>query len=241
MIIDFIRKKLERLNKDASIAPKKKAATKPKIREIKTRTPIKQEQIEQPTTEKIPVKRCWSIDLIKELDWHGFEKLCAAYFREKGYRAELTNFGPDGGIDIKLFKDGHSKEKPLGIIQCKAWKNRPIKVNEVRELYGVKAAEEMPLAIFMTTNEYTTDAIEFSKEKHLKLLTGHDILNLIESLTEEKKSRILEEITDGDYKTPTCARCGVKMVKRTSTKEPRIGKEFWGCVNYPKCRSVINI
>jgi len=42
--------------------------------------------------------------------------------------------------------------------------------------------------------------------------------------------------TAGDYTTPTCASCGVKMIVRT----PKAGgKAFWGCVNYPRCTMII--
>lgn len=38
-----------------------------------------------------------------------------------------------------------------------------------------------------------------------------------------------------------CPRCGAAMVKRTATKGSNIGKEFYGCSNYPKCKCIINI
>lgn len=49
-----------------------------------------------------------------------------------------------------------------------------------------------------------------------------------------------------EIKTPKeqvllCPKCGAKMVKRTASKGSYAGKEFWGCSNYPKCKSIINI
>ncbi|WP_284692629.1 topoisomerase DNA-binding C4 zinc finger domain-containing protein [Paraburkholderia terrae] len=35
----------------------------------------------------------------------------------------------------------------------------------------------------------------------------------------------------GDYQTPTCVACGVKMVQRQGK-----GGSFWGCRHYPKCK-----
>ncbi len=38
-----------------------------------------------------------------------------------------------------------------------------------------------------------------------------------------------------------CPKCGAKMVKRKATKGSYEGREFWGCSNYPHCKSIINI
>ena len=37
-----------------------------------------------------------------------------------------------------------------------------------------------------------------------------------------------------EYWRPTCASCGVKLVERTPAKG---GAQFWGCSNYPRCKS----
>ena len=86
----------------------------------------------------------WSKALINALEWKKFEDLCAAYFNEKGYKANLTPPGADGGIDIYLFKESYSLSKAFGIIQCKAWNGHRVGVKPVRELYGVMASEKTP-------------------------------------------------------------------------------------------------
>jgi len=40
---------------------------------------------------------------------------------------------------------------------------------------------------------------------------------------------------------PTCARCGGEMLLRTAAQGPRTGEQFWGCVNYPRCRQVVAV
>lgn len=37
-----------------------------------------------------------------------------------------------------------------------------------------------------------------------------------------------------------CDRCGEVMVLRTVKKGPKVGKQFWGCSSYPKCRNTKN-
>lgn len=45
------------------------------------------------------------------------------------------------------------------------------------------------------------------------------------------------EATSGDV--PLCPRCRQPMVLRTASKaSPRLGQQFWGCPDYPRCRGV---
>jgi hypothetical protein len=36
---------------------------------------------------------------------------------------------------------------------------------------------------------------------------------------------------------PDCPMCDVPMVKRSVRRGPRAGKQFWGCANFPMCRT----
>lgn len=40
---------------------------------------------------------------------------------------------------------------------------------------------------------------------------------------------------------PVCPKCGADMVERSAKSGPNQGKRFWGCSNYPKCRTIVPI
>ncbi len=40
---------------------------------------------------------------------------------------------------------------------------------------------------------------------------------------------------------PRCARCGGEMRLRTAARGPQTGEQFWGCVNYPRCRQTVAV
>lgn len=181
----------------------------------------------------------WSLELINQLEWKRFEELCAGYFSAKGYRAEVTRLGADGGIDIFLYKPSFSESAVFGVVQCKAWNTNKVGVKPIRELFGVMAAEKAPLGVFITSGEYTKEAKDFAQGKNLKLLTGASLLELVKSLSPEEQEKLLVKITSGDYRTPSCPSCGTKMVQRNSSKGKDIGNVFWGCSNYPKCRNTL--
>ena len=181
----------------------------------------------------------WTPDLLKELDWKRFEELCAGYFEAAGgLSARTTRLGADGGIDICLYSPMALEGPPTGVIQCKGRNTYKVGVKPVRELYGVMAAEKARFGIFMTTGNYTGNAKAFAADKRLQLLTGEDLLDKLRALPPATSQRLLAQVTVGDYTTPTCPRCGVKMTRRTSRKE---GQAFWGCVNYPRCRHTLRL
>lgn len=171
----------------------------------------------------------WSLALLKQIEWKRFEELCAAYFRELGLRVETIRCGPDGGVDAKLFR-GDATE-PETILQCKAWNARSVGVKPVRELFGVMAHQKVRRGIFMTTSDYTKEALEFAKENPIFLIDGDKFLGMIGKLSSEVQERLLSVATEGDYLTPSCPSCGIKMVDRNGPKG-----NFWGCLNYPRCK-----
>ncbi|MEO6992668.1 MAG: restriction endonuclease [Lacunisphaera sp.] len=176
----------------------------------------------------------WSGELLSKLEWKRFEDVVAAYSGALGYEAKTTRIGADGGVDVQLFQNG--QPDPFMIIQCKAWDAYKVGVKPVRELFGVMAADKVTNGAFFTTGEFTTEAHEWAKGKPLDLVDGREFLNRIGQLEPKLRDALLETATTGDYTTPTCPNCGVKMVSRTAGKGSNAGSTFWGCRNYPRCR-----
>lgn len=175
----------------------------------------------------------WTLELLRIIEWKRFEEICADYFEEIGFTAKTQKSGADGGIDIHLF--WRDSPKHVAIAQCKAWATSKIGVAQVRELYGVMMSEGVREAFFLATGDFTEDAKKFVQDKNLTLVTGTELIRRINELPDERKGKLLIKATWGDYTTPTCASCGTKMVRRK-------GKlEFWGCVNFPSCRTTMKI
>ena len=189
----------------------------------------------QPETKKPTLKLNKS--LLRSIDWKNYENVCTAYLLAKNINAKTTGLGADGGIDIKVYNQSGEQ---TGVAQCKAWKKK-IGVNLVRELFGVMASEGIDKGIFFTTSTFTFDAIQFCRNKNILLIDGDELIKRIKKLDESQKAKILDVATKGNYETPSCARCGVKMTLRISKKGRSTGNKFWGCVNFPRCRSIINI
>ncbi len=177
----------------------------------------------------------WSRELIDRIEWKRFEDLCCEFYRVKGIRAETTRLGADGGVDIRLFQDDANPQRCTAVVQCKAW-NQAVGVKPVRELRGVMAHERVEKAFFMAPNGFTDEARAFAAENRITLLDGKLFLAMLERLPEARRQQLLDFATEGDWTTPTCPSCGVKMAARDSKRG-----RFWGCVKFPKCRATLQM
>ena len=207
----------------------------PWLKEDVDQYPLWKERVEratQPSRDALDAAK-WSLDLLRALEWHRVELLAQAYFQTLGIKAELTPFGPDGGVDINLYSEDSTTLRAF--VQCKAQVS-PVSVNQVRELYGVMSAQGVGEGIFITTGTFTSDARAFAQQK-MDLIDGQEFVRKILDLSEERSAKLLRVATSGDFMTPTCPSCGIKMIDRISRRD---GSHFWGCKNYPRCNQVLN-
>lgn len=155
------------------------------------------------------------------------------YYEQVGFKSVTLAAGADGGVDIKLYKI--NPDAPIAIVQCKA-KIAQVGVKDVRELFGVMNHQKVGRGIFITSSAYTKDAIAFGAENPIQLLDGEAFLRKILELSKPAQQSLLDFAFTGDYRTPTCASCGVKLMK----KDGKTGA-FWGCPNFPLCRTTMKM
>ncbi|WP_427313048.1 restriction endonuclease [Cupriavidus sp. H39] len=171
----------------------------------------------------------WTLDALKLLEWKRFEQLCVGYYEATGFTVTTVPHGPDGGIDATLYKAGI--DAPVAVVQCKAW-HKPVKVEQVRALGGVMHERKVRRGVFWSLSGYVGRPVQESAERAgIQLLDGAAIIERIRALDQYKQATLLAQAFKGDYRTPTCAACGVKLVEREGKGGP-----FWGCRNYPRCK-----
>ena len=187
-----------------------------------------------PVPPRHQVDNGWTPEILSALEWKRFETVCAEYLCLIGYDPKETRIGADGGVDIWIYKEG--VERPFGIVQCKAWNTYKVGVKPVRELFGVMSAEKVANGLFITSGTFTSEAIAFAEGKLITLFSGQEFLAKIKSLAEKDQTTLLKIATAGDYRTPTCPQCGIKMTLRQGVNGKRA---FWGCVTFPKCRATL--
>lgn len=171
----------------------------------------------------------WTPELLKRLEWRRFEELCAAYFEALGFRAELA--GADGGAAINLYEQGSASASIL--VRCSPWNAYRVGIKPVRLLRGAMTSRSVGEGVLVTSGKFTQEARDFAGKQQISLIDGDELLAKITALLPEKARALLELATRGDFLTPTCPSCGIKMIPRKSTAR---GRTYWGCRNYPGCK-----
>lgn len=185
----------------------------------------------EPARSIIP-ETSWSPAVFASIEWRRFEAVCEALFGQAGFETRSQSHGADGGVDIWLYS--RNAEGPVAVVQCKHWQGKAVGVKEIREFFGVMASHKLTRGTYATTSTYTADAQQFAKNNGINALDDRGLLALIAKRTPEQQQTLLNIAFEGEYWRPTCASCGVKMVERTPSKG---GAAFWGCCNFPRCKS----
>ena len=101
-------------------------------------------------------------------------------FRREGYRVvENTKAGADGGVDIRLRKDGR-----LVLVQCKNWNSNRVGVSVVREMCGVMMDQRAAGVVIVCSGGFTRDAWGFAKGKPVRLVGGRALMGMIARVKE---------------------------------------------------------
>jgi restriction system protein len=173
----------------------------------------------------------WTPELLKRLEWRRFEETCAAYFETLGFATRITPSRTGGGVDIGLCTSGSGTVSIL--VQCKPWDAYRVGIKPLRELRAAMTAAGIGEGVLATSSRFTQEAVTFAAKEHIDLIDGAGLLGKLADLLPEKSLALLKLATQGDFLTPTCPACGIKMISRTSTDG---GRKYWGCLNYPRCK-----
>lgn len=177
--------------------------------------------------------QAWSQAVFEVIEWRRFEAVVELLFQQGGFETKSQSHGADGGVDVWLYSK-NAPGKPVSLVQCKHWQGKSVGVDKIRELRGLMAAHGVQRGQFATTSSFTPDAKEFARQNGVNLLDAHGLLGLIGKRTTEQQAALLAVALEGEYWRPTCVNCGVKLVQR----QPRNGgRPFWGCQNYPRCKT----
>jgi len=113
----------------------------------------------------------------QKLKGHGLAEFIGHLLNLMGYNTDVSEPGPDRGIDIIAYKDDLGVEPPRMIVQVKSSENE-INERAVSELYGKVTEKEFGL--FISLGGFNRLAEEFAFGKaNLRLINGYELVDLV--------------------------------------------------------------
>jgi restriction system protein len=120
------------------------------------------------------------------------------------------------------------------VVRCKAWRREPVGVEASRALLEAMGASNIAEGVFVASGGFTPEARAFCAGKNMHLIDGADLLAKIGQLDGAQQQALLALATQGDFLTPSCPTCRIKMLFRPGKAQD---SGFWGCANFPRCRN----
>lgn len=116
------------------------------------------------------------------MDWEDFEHLIREVFEKEfsstGGEVKVTQASRDGGVDAIAFDPDPIRGGKI-VIQAKRYTNT-VGVGAVRDLYGTVMNEGATKGVLVTTSDYGPDSYSFASGKPLVLLSGANLLHMLE-------------------------------------------------------------
>jgi restriction system protein len=168
---------------------------------------------------------------LRKIDWFQFEKLMELIYRQRGYAVtRLGGANPDGGMDLIV-----KSPTETFAVQCKHWRKWTVGVKEIREFLGALTDSKIPKGVFITLTGYSGEARQLADKHGIQILSESDIIRLL-----EKSGLVYSQEVSGLFSDTRkyCPKCEKEMVLRTARVK---GNQFWGCSNYPRCKSILNV
>ncbi len=176
----------------------------------------------------------WGRDVIDRMEWRRFELVVEAFFKARGYRADVLSRGPDGAIQAKLVRA--SDQALIALLHAQPGGASVADAGQLRAVIGAMAQAHTGRAIFVTAGKFADDALAFAKEHPIQLLSGDMLLAKILQMPDDRRNALLAMATQGEWTTPTCPACAARMVRRSGG-----GHDFWACENMPQCTATMPV
>jgi len=136
-------------------------------------------------------------------------------------------------------------------------------VKTLQSLLGITDSQIFSLVVFVGDSTFKTEMpenvtygggyIRFIKSKTQQVLSESDVNEITKKIEERRLTSSFKTSRDHvkhvreivkekeNISSQLCPKCGSAMVLREAKKGANIGKKFWGCSNFPKCRGIVTV
>lgn len=110
-------------------------------------------------------------------------------FKKIGFEAVVTPPTNDGGYDIKLLKNNNI----FALVECKLFDKTKVGRPLIQKLVGASVTEKANNLIFITTSDFSNEAIEYANATHVQLINGENLIKLSERVYHSDNKNYFDE------------------------------------------------
>jgi restriction system protein len=209
------------------------------------------------------VEKRSGVGALNDMSWGDFERLVSEYYRRKGFQVTREGGnGPDGGIDLILHQKG--EVYLVQCKQWKAYKVGVQPVREFYGVmasrgaaggYFVTSGEYTSeartfvrgLNLELLDGRKLQAMIDMAQQPVLTRVTAGPGSNVAKAAPARKEPMVspavqvvqvvpVVPVVPAAPRSPACPQCSAPMSRRMARSGSNVGKEFWGCSTYPKCK-----
>ena len=174
-------------------------------------------------------------DLLKNLDLKIFNKLCASFFDQMGFRASRVAASNDPQMSDISILYSKNNDKPFSIFQCSVGPETT-GAEPVKKFKAAMSGADLKNGYFLTTTEFSEIAKDFAKDNAINLIDGEKLIELVNNMPEASQNLLFEiAMTRGEtvesHKTDAhyCPKCSTKMELKVSSEGKYKTGKYWEC------------
>lgn len=176
----------------------------------------------------------WSAELLGALEWRRMTDVVLAFYRFKGLYGKFDVAEADGSVFIPLRKAADSADAlPQALLHCTRGKE-VVGEATIYALHGRMVVMGVTKAFFTGATGFDAAARAAAASLQITLIDDRLFLSMLGRLPTQEAQRLLELAVEGDYRTPTCPACLLKMVVRQGEQG-----RYWSCRAFPRCKHTL--
>jgi restriction system protein len=144
---------------------------------------------------------------LENMHWRNFERLCAEFFKRKGFIIKLSPPTKDGGIDIRIWSNEEYKKKsPFIVVQCKRYKkSNKVDIEYVKAFWTDLEFENAKRGLLATTSHIAIGGKKICKVRKwpLSIAENESVNKWVKSMWRFKPEKIkIDKGGVGNYLLP---------------------------------------
>lgn len=145
---------------------------------------IKQKGFKIAEQRRLQLERQGNLNSLKVMPPLDFERYVCELFKQFGYDAHVTKSTGDGGKDILIYKNNY-----FAVAECKRYNRSKVTRPDIQKFHSAIIDCKAEKGYFITTSDFTNQAISYVLDKPIELINGMKLINLIEESTKDVNSQ----------------------------------------------------